>query len=207
MIELYTAATANGQKVAIMLEECGLPYRTHVVDLVGGEHMSKAFLDLNPGGKIPVIIDPDGPGGAPFTLSQSLAIVVYLAEKTGRFMPEGPRERAEAWRYMALTASDASGAFSGLFVFGVMKPLPDAVDFFRGQAQRQLAILDQRLGESRYLAGDAYSIADILTYPAAATSPKALPGGIADYANLRRWVEEIGARPAVQRGLAAAPGH
>ncbi len=202
MIDLYTAATANGQKVSIMLEECGLGYNVHIVDLAAGEHTTETFLRLHPGGKIPAIVDPDGPEGKPFALSQSLAIVVYLAEKTGRFLPAGARERAEAWRYMSLVASDAGGAFTGVFMFGVMMQEPTPFDFYRTQAERQLRLLDQRLGESRYLAGDEYSVADIMAYPVAATSSKLLPGGIAGCPNLARWAEEVGARPAVGRGIA-----
>jgi GST-like protein len=204
MIDLFTSATANGQKVSIMLEECGLDYRVHVVDMAAGDHLAPAFLALNPAGKIPVIVDTDGPGGRQVTLAQSMAIVLYLAEKTGKLMPADPGERAEAYRYMSLVASDVSAAFSGIFAFSVLHPEPGAAAFFRAQAQRQLRVLDQRLAESPYLAGKAFSVADILAYPVAATSSKLLADGIADYPNLSRWAAEIGARPAVRRGMEAA---
>lgn len=206
MIDLYTSATANGQKVSIMLEECGLAYRVHIIDLAAGDHLAPSFLALNPAGKIPVIVDPDGPDGQSFTLAQSLAIVLYLAEKTGRLLPSDPRERAEAYRYMALVASDASAAFAGTFIFSVLHPDPGPATHFRAQAERQLRILDRRLAESPYLAGPTVSVADMLAYPVAATSSKLLPDGIADYPALRRWAEEIGARPAVRRGMEAATG-
>jgi GST-like protein len=204
MIDLFTTGTANGQKVSIMLEECELDYRVHIVDLVAGGHQSEAFLALNPAGKIPVITDSDGPGGTPFTLSQTLAIVLYLAEKTGILIPKDLYERAEVYRYMGLVASDTSAAFSGLFMFGVLMPQPEATAYFRTQAERQLRVLDQRLAESRYLAGEAYSVADILAYPVAVTSTKLLPDGVAGYPNLRRWAGEIGERHTVQRGMAVA---
>jgi GST-like protein len=204
MIDLYTTGTANGQKVSIMLEECGLDYSVHLVDLPAGEHLSQSFLAINPAGKIPVIIDTDGPGGKPITLAQTLAITLYLAEKSHSLMPQDPHERAEAYRYMALVSSDVSAAFSGLFVFGFMHPNSEAVDYFRAQADRQLLVLEKRLAESPYLAGGTFSAADILAYPVAASSSKLLPNGLADYPNLRRWADGIGARPTVQRGMAAA---
>ena len=203
MIDLFTSATANGQKVSVMLEECGLDYRVHVVDMVAGDHLSPSFLALNPAGKIPVIVDTEGPGGRQVALAQSMAIVLYLAEKTGKLMPVDPGERAEAYRYMSLVASDASAAFSGLFVFTVLQPEPGAAAYFRAQAERQLRVLDQRLAETPYLAGQTFSVADLLAYPVAATSSKMLPGGIADYPNLSRWAAAIGTRPAVRRGMEA----
>ena len=204
MIDLFTSATANGQKVSVMLEECGLDYRVRLIDLTAGEHLAPAFLTLNPAGKIPAIVDHDGPGGQPFSLAQSLAIILYLAEKTGRLMPTDPRARAEAYRYMALVSSDVSAAFSGLFMFSVLQPDPGPAAYFHAQAERQLRVLDQRLGESPYLAGPVFSAADIVAYPVAASSSKMLSGGIADYPHLTRWAAEIGARPAVRRGMEAA---
>jgi GST-like protein len=204
MIELFTSGTANGQKISIMLEECGLEYHTHIVDLAAGDHLAAPFLAINPSGKIPVITDSDGPGGEPFTLAQTFAIALYLAEKTGRLLPANPRERAEAYRYMALVASDISAAFSGIFVFSVLIPEAVPVGYFIAQAERQLRVLDQRLDASRYLAGETYSIADVLAYPVAASSSKLLPQGIADYPALQRWADEVGARPAVRRGMQAA---
>jgi GST-like protein len=209
MIDFYTSATANGQKVAIMLEECGLDYVPHIVDLSKGEHKSEAFLKLNPGGKIPAIVDSDGPGGETLMLSQSMAIILYLAEKTGLFLPSDARARAEVYRYMSIVSTDISAAFTGMFIFGVMAPQPGPfpLEFFQSQAERQLRLLDQRLAESRYLAGDEYSAADIIAYPVASTSSNMLPNKLTGYDHLRRWADEVGARPAVQRGLMAAPHH
>jgi GST-like protein len=203
MIELYTAGTANGQKVSVMLEECGLPYNPHVINFAAGEHVSPPFIHVNPAGKIPAIVDPDGPGGEPFTLSQTLSIVLYLAEKTGRFIPADARERAEAYRYMAIVSSDIGGAFNGIFVFSHVLPQKtlEIVEYYRGQAARNLRVLDKRLGESPFLAGDSYSVADILAYPVAGSSVKTLPDGLEPYPNIRRWAEEVAARPAVQRGM------
>jgi GST-like protein len=203
MIEFYTSGTANGQKVAIMLEECGLPYNPHIVQLTAGEHLAPPFIHLNPAGKIPAIVDSEGPADEPFALSQTVAIVLYLAEKAGRFLPADAWERAEAYRYMALVASDIGGAFTGLFVFSHIHPqqTPEVLDFFRGQAARNLRVLDKRLGECPFLAGNEYSVADILAYPVAASSVKALPDGLSPYPDMQRWAETIGARPAVKRGM------
>jgi GST-like protein len=203
VIELYTAGTANGQKVSIMLEECGLPYNPHLINFAAGEHLSPPFIHLNPAGKVPAIIDPEGPGGEPFTLSQTVAIVLYLAEKTGKFLRADIWERAEAYRYLSLVASDVGGAFNGVFVFSHVMPQPtsDVLDYYRAQAARNVRVLDKRLGESAFLAGETYTVADILAYPVAASSVKALAEGLDPYPNMRRWAEEIGARPAVQRGM------
>ncbi len=203
MIEFYTSATANGQKVAIMLEECAFEYNPHMINFAAGEHLSPPFIHLNPAGKIPAIVDSDGPGGQPFALAQTVAIVLYLAEKAGKFLPADAWERAEAYRYLALVASDIGGAFAGLFVFSHVHPqaTPEVLDYFRAQAARNLRVLDKRLGESPFLAGDSYSVADIMAYPVAASSVKSLAEGLSPYPNLRRWADEIGARPAVQRAM------
>ncbi len=204
MIDFYTSNTANGQKVAIMLEECGLPYKVHIVDMAAREHLSESFLKVNPGGKIPAIIDHDGPGGEKLALAQSLAIVLYLSEKTGRFMPTDLKERAEAYQYLSIVASDVGGAFTGMFMFGIAMPNTAPLEFYRAQAERQMRLLELRLSQSPYLAGDSYSIADILTYPVVASSSKMLPDGMTPYPHFRRWAEEIAKRPAVARGMAAA---
>ncbi len=208
MIDLFTSATSNGQKVSIMLEECGLDYTVHAVDLAAGEQKSEPLIGINPAGMIPAIVDHDGPGGKALKLTQSLAIVLYLADKTGLLIPAYANERAEAYRYAAIIASDTASAFSGLYLFGTYAPQPGPypMEFFKAQVERQLGLLDQRLGESRYLAGSTYSFADILAYPHATTSASLmLPNKIAGYANLSRWAAEVGARPAVRRGL-AVPG-
>ncbi|MGY2736086.1 glutathione S-transferase family protein [Sphingomonas sp. UYP23] len=205
MIDFYTSDTANGQKVALMLEETGLAYRRHDVDLVGGAHLEAAFLAVHPLGKIPAIVDADGPGGTPLALGQSLTIVLYLAEKSGRLLPADPRERALALQYMALVASDIGAAFSGLFNCGLLLEMTgrpavrETVAYFTDQAHRGLAVLDRRLSESAYLAGDAFTVADILAYPIAVSSVRLLePEPLAAYPAIARWARVIALRPAAR---------
>lgn len=210
MIELHSTNTANGQKVSLMLEECGLEYRMHEVNLVAGDHLKPEFLGINPFGKIPAIVDRDGPGGTPIAVSQSLAILRYLADKTGRFLPDDPRARAEADQYLALVASDMGAAFSGIFMFGTLptmsggEPVASAVDYFTSQVHRGLRVLDARLTDAAYLAGEGYSIADILALPVAVTSVQMLgEAPLAPYPAIVRWVAMLAERPAVQRILGA----
>lgn len=209
MIELFSSNTSNGQKVTLMLEETGLAYELRDVNLVAGEHLQPGFLDINPFGKIPAIIDHEGPDGKPLALAQSLAIVRYLAEKSGQFLPEGGSARALADQHMALVAADIGAAFSGIFMFRTMpsmmgqEPVAPAVSYFVAQAHRGLATLDGQLAKTPYLAGDAYSMADILAYPVATTSAMVLgPDPLADYGHLTRWVADIRQRPAVARTFA-----
>jgi len=122
MIELYTAQSSNGQRAAIALEECGLPYRVHKLELMQGEQRTPEFLALNPAGAIPVIVDPDGPGGAPLTLSQSGAIALYAAEKTGKFLPRDPARRAQALQWLMYGVSDVASASMMVFFESVLLP-------------------------------------------------------------------------------------
>jgi len=203
VIDLYTVATANGQKVSIMLEETGLPYKVHPVDLFAGEHRTPAFLAVNPIGKAPAIVDHDT-DGPPINIGESLAICYYLAEKSGRFAPEAPAARAQMHYWAAVVASGFGAAFSGLFWANNLAPekLDWVANRFIDEAKRCLAAMDARLGAAAYLAGEAYSLADVIAYPVAATSSKALAEGIEPYAHIQRWAQEVGARPAVQRGMA-----
>ncbi len=209
MITLYTSDTANGQKVELMLEECGVGYERVEVDLVGGEHLAPAFLAHNPLGKIPVLIDGDGPGGGPLVVTQSAAIVRYLARKTGVLLPHGDRAAALADQYASLVAADLSAAFSGLFQFAVLPAMSGqpavepAAGYFTTQAHRGLAVLDGRLAQSAWLAGAAMTYADVLAYPVAATSVRMLGADpLAAYPALRRWAAQIEHRPATRRASA-----
>lgn len=210
MIEFFSTDTANGHKVAIMLEETGLPYRLINVDLTKGEHRDPTYLAHNPEGRVPAIVDPDGPDGDPLALSQTLAIMRYLARKSGMLLPENGREEAEADRYMALVSSDLAGAFTGLFYFGRLPAMkgqnPDAavVTHFTAQAHRGLTVLDQRLGAVRWLAGERVTLADVLALPVATSSIHLLSGdALAEYPAVRAWRDRMLERPAVARGLAA----
>jgi GST-like protein len=202
MIDLHTTATANGYKASIMLEEVGLPYRVIDYDLVKGEHMRPEYLALNPVGRVPTIVDHDVPGG-PVSVYGTPAILLYLAEKTGKLLPAAASERAKVYEWLGIVASDLAPAYSGQFVFNVIAPQKDAwaIEFYDKLCLRLLAPLEARLAASRYLAGEAYSIADVIAYPVAAVSMKRFPGDHGAHPSIARWAAEVGARPAVQRGM------
>lgn len=202
MIDLHTTATANGYKASIMLEEVGLPYRVIDYDLVKGEHMKPGYLALNPVGRVPTIVDHDVEG-APLSVYGTPAILLYLAERTGRLMPTDPVGRAKAYEWLGIVSSDLAPAYSGQFVFNVIAPEKNAwaTGFYDQLCLRLLGPMEARLGASRYLAGDAYSIADVIAYPVAAVSMKRFPGDLGGHPHIARWADEVGARPAVQRGM------
>ena len=202
MIDLHTTATANGYKAAIMLEEVGLPYRVIDYDLTKGEHFKPEYLAINPIGRVPTIVDHDLPDG-PLTVFGSAAILMYLAERTGRLMPQGLRERAKVVEWLGIISSDVGPAYSGQFVFNVIAPAKDpwAIGFYDKLCLRMLGAMETRLAGSPFLAGDSYSIADVLAYPVAAVSVKRHPGDLQGHPHIARWAAAIGARPAVQRGM------
>ncbi|QIE55013.1 glutathione S-transferase family protein [Pikeienuella piscinae] len=202
MIDLYTWATPNGHKVHVMLEECALPYRVHPVHIGRGEQFAPEFLAISPNNRIPAIIDRGGPGGAPMALAESGAILIYLAEKTGRFLaPEGP-SRHLALQWVMFQMSAVGPIFGQCYHFrtDAPEPVPYAIDRFTREARRLYGVLDKRLAEARYLAGEELSIADFATWPWAHGIAKQ-GHDPADYPNVIRWFEEIRARPAVRRGV------
>ena len=167
MIELYSCDTVNGHRAAIMLAEGELEFHSHILDLRAREHKTPEFRKINPVGAVPVIIDPDGPGGEPLTLAQTGAICLYVAEKTGRFIPEDPRTRALAYQYFMEAMSDVV-LYSGAYSFSQRRfpdPSEGNTQTFEGPLLEHLAEFDRRLGEVEFLAGE-YSIADIAAYPA-----------------------------------------
>ena len=201
MIELYTWDTPNGRKVSIMLEECGLPYRVHKVDLGKGEQFAPEFVALNPNAKIPVIVDSDGPeDGKPITLMESGAILVYLAGKTGRFLHSSVRARYKTLEWLMFQMGGVGPMFGQLHVFlKLAEPVPYAMERYTREKDRLYGVLDRRLGEVEYLAGD-YSIADIATYPWVARH-NFHKVDFAAFPNVKRWFDAISARPAVVRGM------
>jgi len=203
MIDLHTTATANGYKASIMLEEVGLPYQAINYNLVKGDHFKPEYLAITPVGRMPAIVDHDSGGRAPVSVYGTAAILFYLAEKTGRFFPTDLATRAKVYEWVGVVSSDIGPAYSGQFVFNVMAPekLPWALEFYDKLCTRMVKTLEQRLGQSRYLAGDEYTIADVIAYPVPAVSMKRFPGNLDAYPNLARWAAEVGARPAVQRGM------
>jgi len=201
MIELYFAPTANGLRAAVALEETGLPYQTHKVDLAKGEQRTPEFLKLNPAGLIPVIVDPDGPGGKPLKLCQSGAIILYAAEKSGKFLPKDAVRRAQAMQWMMQAASDIAGA-SGT-IFRMEASVPEKIvantDYFKQRLLGFFAVCDAHLAAREYLA-DEFSVADIMLYPNFAAR-KALIDQAGGFVNLQGWGAAIGSRPGVQRGM------
>ena len=208
MIELYYWPTPNGWKVSIALEEMGLPYRVQYIDISKGEQYAADFLAVSPNNKIPAIIDPDGPGGAPISIFESGAILIYLARKTGTFHGSSERERiaVEEWLMwqMGGLGPMAGQAHHFLKYAPAMDPpqdLPYAKDRYRAEVARLYGVMDRRLGEVPYLAGDFYSIADMASYGWASLW-EGQQQVLDDKPHLARWLAEIGARPAVQRGMA-----
>jgi GST-like protein len=208
MIEVYSWPTPNGHKVHIMLEECGLPYRVHAVDIGAGDQFKPEFLAISPNNKIPALTDPDGPDGQPISLFESGAILLYLAGKTGRFLPEGTAAKYEVLQWLMFQMGGVGPMLGQAHHFRIYAPekIAYAIDRYTNEARRLYGVMNKRLARSKYLGGPEYSIADIAVYPWL-RSWKNQGIDWNDYPNLRRWFDEIGARPAVQRGcevLAAA---
>jgi GST-like protein len=205
MITLYTWSTPNGRKVSIMLEECGLPYRVKTVDITKGEQSHPDFVAINPNAKIPAIVDPDGPDGGPITLFESGAILVYLAAKTGKFLPASERGKYAALQWLMFQMGGVGPMFGQThhFLRFAPEPLPYAIKRYSAETARLYGVLDKRLAAAEYLAAE-YSIADIATFPWVARH-EWQKIALADYPNVARWFAAIGARPAVQRGM-AVPG-
>jgi GST-like protein len=204
MIDLYAANSSNSQRVAIMLEECAIPYLVHKVDLAAGEQRSDAFLALNPSGAVPVIVDPAGPGGGPLTLAQSGAILLYLAMKTGRFFPKDPALRALAFQWFMFATTDLATASTMIYFSGALLPdkSPANVAHFEDRLTRYFGVANARLESHRHLA-DELSIADFALYPIVRVRYRLVERS-GDLPHLVRWADELAARPGVARGMAAS---
>ena len=202
MIDLYTWKTPNGRKVSVMLEECGLRYNTHAIDIGKDEQFTPQFLALNPNGKIPALADSQGPDGKPITLFESGAILVYLAGKTGKFLPAADRDKYLALQWLLWQMGGVGPMFGQVhhFLRAAKEQVPYAIGRYTKEKDRLYGVLDRRLGEAEYLAGE-YSIADIATYPWVARH-EWHKTELVDFPNVKRWYDAIGARPAVQRGMA-----
>lgn len=202
MIDVHSWATPNGHKVHIMLEECGLPYAVHAVDIGAGDQFKPEFLAISPNNKIPAIVDSDGPDGKPISLFESGAILIYLAGKTGRFMPRGVRGKYDVLQWLMFQMGSVGPMFGQAHHFRIYAPekIDYAIDRYTNEARRLYGVMDKRLGQSRFLAGHDYTIADIATWPWA-RSWKNQGVELDDYPNVGRWFEAIAARAAVQRGI------
>jgi GSH-dependent disulfide-bond oxidoreductase len=202
MIEVYSWATPNGHKVHIMLEECGLPYRVHAVDIGAGDQFKPEFLAISPNNKIPAIVDPDGPDGKPISLFESGAILLYLAGKTGRFLPADVRGKYAALQWLMFQMGSIGPLLGQAHHFRIYAPerIDYAVNRYTNEARRLYGVMDKRLANSTYIAGPEYGVADIAVFPWL-RSWKNQGIAWADYPHLKGWFDEIAARPAVQRGV------
>jgi GST-like protein len=204
MIDFYAMGSPNVVKIYIALEEVGLPHTVHPVDVFAGKQFDTAFLRLNPSAKVPVILDQDGPGGKPYTVFESGAILLYLAEKTGKLLPADTAAKFDAIQWMMVQMTGLGPMFGQFVHFMRFAPAGNdyALSRYRTQVRRVLDVIEQRLQAVPYLGGAEYTVADIATFPWA-RNIEALMGIGAAYPTIARWVETIAARPAVVRALAA----
>lgn len=203
-IELYTWATPNGRKVSIMLEELGLEYNFHPIDISKGEQFQEHFLAISPNNRIPAIIDPDGPGGESMGLFESGAILIYLAEKTrSDLLPANglARVRTLEWLMWQMGGVGPMIGQAHHFLFKPTEDVPYAKKRYHDETNRLYKVMNQRLGDVPYLAGENYSIADIATYPWVARFDRHQVD-LNDYKQVKRWFDTVGARPAVEKGMA-----
>lgn len=200
MIHLYTWGTPNGKKVSIMLEELGLTYEVHPINIGQGDQMKPEYLAINPNNKIPSIIDTDGPGRMPFTLFESGAILMYLAEKTGKFWPSEMRQRYLVTQWLMFQMGGVGPMFGQANYFFRLEPkVPYAVERYYKEAVRLYNVLNKELGQREYLA-EEYSIADIATYPWV-WRHDGHNVKLEEFPNVKRWYDQISERPAVKRGM------
>jgi GST-like protein len=204
MIELYSWTTPNGHKIHIMLEETGLPYRVHKINLGAKEQNRPEFLAINPNGKIPAIVDTDGPDGRPLAVFESAAILVHLAQKSGMFLPTEPRARYATLEWLMFQIANIGPMYGQAFHFRSVAPerVPYAIDRYTNEVGRLLSVVDRRLSEQAYLAGPEYTIADIASWPWLRNS-HSFGFNMENYPHVQRWVSMIAERPAVRRGLKA----
>ena len=203
-IDLYTWATPNGRKVSIMLEELGLAYNVHPIHIGKGEQHQEQFLALSPNNKIPAIVDPEGPGGEPMSLFESGAILVYLAEKTGSDLwPTSgvSHYRTLEWLMFQMGNLGPMLGQAHHFLFQPKEDVPYAKKRYHDEANRLYGVMNKRLGEVAYLAGDSYTIADVASYPWIARFERHQVE-LGDYPEVKRWFDEISERPAVDKGMA-----
>ena len=202
MIDLYTWTTPNGRKVSIMLEEAGLPYRAIPVNIGQGEQFAPDFLRISPNNRIPAIVDPHGPGGQPLSLFESGAILLYLAYKTGRFLPVDTAQQFRVIQWLMFQMGGVGPMFGQAhhFLRAAPEPVPYAIQRYTTEVQRLYRVLEGQLQGRDYLADD-YSVADIATYPWVARH-EWHQVELADFPAVRDWFGRVGHRPAVQRGMA-----
>jgi GSH-dependent disulfide-bond oxidoreductase len=202
MIELYTWSTPNGRKVSIMLEECALPYRVHKIDIGKGDQFAADYVKINPNSKIPSIVDPQGPDGKPVAMMESGAILIYLAGKTGKFLPRSERGKYKALEWLMFQMGGVGPMFGQAHHFMRAKKdeIPYGSERYGKEAKRLYGVMDRHLAAYEHFA-DEYSIADIAIYPWVARHEWHRVD-LAEFSNVKRWFDALGARPAVARGMA-----
>ena len=203
MIDLYSWATPNGHKIHIMLEETGLPYRVHPVNIGAGDQFKPEFLKISPNNKMPAMVDSDGPDGKSISMFESGAMLIYLASKSGRFLPEDLRDRWSTLQWLMFQMG-AVGPMLGQahhFLTYAPEKIPYAMQRYSKEANRLYGVMERRLTESEYIACGEYTIADMAIMPWL-RFPARQGVNIVDYPHVKKWFDDIAARPAVQRGLA-----
>jgi GST-like protein len=202
MIDVYSWATPNGHKVHIMLEECGLPYTAHPVNIGAGEQFKPEFLKISPNNRIPAIVDPNGPDGKPIALFESGAILLYLASKTGKFLPKTDRQKYDMLQWLMFQMGGVGPMLGQNHHFRLYAPekIEYAVNRYTNEAKRLYGVMDRHLSKHKYIAGNSYTIADISIFPWLRNWKNQ---GIdwADFPHLKKWFDAIEARPAVKRGV------
>jgi GST-like protein len=206
MIDVYSWATPNGHKVHIMLEECGLQpgrdWRVHPINIGAGDQFRPEFLQISPNNKIPAIVDDRGPDGQPISLFESGAILLYLASKTGKFLPRSDRQKFEVLQWLMFQMGGVGPMLGQAHHFRIYAPekIEYAVNRYTNEAKRLYGVMDRQLATHRYIAGDEYTIADIAIFPWLRSWQNQ---GVdwADYPSLKKWFDTIAARPAVMRGV------
>ena len=202
MIEVYSWPTPNGHKVHIMLEECGLAYRVHPVDIGAGDQFAPSFLAISPNNKVPALTDPDGPGGEAISLFESGAILLYLAGKTGRLLPADTRGKYEVLQWLMFQMGGVGPMLGQAHHFRIYAPekLPYAIERYTNEAKRLYGVINKRLAHTTYIGGADYSIADIAIFPWL-RSWRNQGVEMGEFSHLKGWFDEIAKRPAVQRGV------
>ncbi len=201
-IDLYTWKTSNGRKATVMLEECGLPYTLHPIDISTDVQFSPGFVAINPNSKIPAIVDPDGPDGTPYTVFESGAILMYLAEKSGRFLPQDTARRYEVIQWVMFQMGGVGPIFGQVHHFrrAAKETVPYAINRYSTECRRLYGVLDARLEGREYLANDEISIADFCTLPWVFRHDWQQVD-LAEFPNVKRWYDTLMARPALARGM------
>ena len=202
MIDLYAAGTSNGLRARMALEECSLGYQLHPIALDKGEHKTPQFLALNPNAQIPVIVDQEGPGGKPLTLSQSTAILIYCGEKSGKYIPKEGTARAAMWQALMSASTDITPTIGAIFaVVRAKEPHTPTANMFKDRFKQYLKVWDASLAKQKYAAGSEMTLADISLYAGYARIKAVSPDVCEGVPNIERWAQELGARPAMQRAM------